>query len=223
MGIRVGDTLSPSVCDQQSAKPRDPRISSGRAAEVDANVCDQSLMRLIKQGNSEAFATLFEKYESTALLTARRSLQNLGVAEEVVQEVFLSVWRAPSNYRADAGTVRVWMMSLVRHRAIDAGRHEQALANRSRRVSMDRSNQQQPPTPGDQVPEQFNRAEQRLRLEQALSSLSPKQRGVVDLMYFGGLTQHRVAESLNLPLGTVKSRSHLAIRNLRSVVCETNS
>lgn len=115
---------------------------------------------------------MFDKYESMALWKAFQVLRSLDLAEEAVQEAFLAVWRDPSAYRADGGAVRVWLMALVRHRAIDSVRHERALANRTRRDSTDVSNQQPPEDSGEQVPADSHKAEQRQRLHEALASRS---------------------------------------------------
>jgi RNA polymerase sigma-70 factor (ECF subfamily) len=139
------------------------------------------------------------------------------MAEEVVQEAFLVLWRNPASYRQDRGTFRSWLMSTVHHRAVDAVRREEAQRRRSREwAPMEEAEEDV----GTTVVEEAHLADQRARVREALGSIPQEQRKVLELMYFEGKTQTVIAEELALPLGTVKSRTLLGMRRLRTLLLE---
>lgn len=175
---------------------------------------DRDLMTGIAQGDREAFFRLFDRYAPTAMGLAWRMLRHRHLAEEAVQETFLAVWRDPDGYRAERGTVRAWLMSTVHHRAVDLLRHEAAQNRRATESAAVISTASGPADPGHVVVEEIGLAEDRKAVRRALDDLKPEQRQIVELMYFEGLSQTRIAERLPLPLGTVKSRARLAMRRL---------
>ena len=134
------------------------------------------------------------------------------LADEVVQEVFLSVWNNAATYDQSRGSVRSWLMLLTHRRAVDAVRREESV----RRVAEAASREPLPvpDEPGDTV-EQSWLLEERTLVRESLAGLPEPQREVIELMYFSGLSQTKVAERLQIPLGTVKSRSLLAMKRLR--------
>lgn len=175
---------------------------------------DRDLMRRIDAGEEDAFRALFDRFAPTAHALARRVVRQAFLAEEIVQEVFLSVWRDPRAYDEARGSVRAWVLGMVHHRAVDAVRREEAHRRRAEEA------QARPETdleqdPSDRVAEDVDRPKERAAVRAALAELPAGQREVVELMYFEGLSQTRVAARLGLPLGTVKSRSLLAMRRLR--------
>jgi RNA polymerase sigma-70 factor (ECF subfamily) len=139
------------------------------------------------------------------------------LAEEIVQEAFLALWRDPGSYREERGSFRAWLMSTVHHRAVDVVRREETQRKRAREELPDAERQADV---GDLVAEQADLAGSRVRVRQALGEIPAAQRQVLELMYFEGKTQTAIAEELQLPLGTVKSRTLLGMRRLRTMLLE---
>ncbi|HXF37710.1 MAG TPA: sigma-70 family RNA polymerase sigma factor [Actinomycetota bacterium] len=182
-----------------------------------AEARDRDLLRRIEGGDEAAFRTLFRRYGGTALALARRIVRQGFLAEEIVQEAFLSIWRRPGAYDEARGSVRAWLMAAVHHRAVDAVRREESQRRRAEAVI-------ELPDPGDDpgvtVVEAVGLPEERRAVRGALEDLPAEQRQVIELMYFQGLSQSKIAERLSLPLGTVKSRTLLAMRRLRASLGE---
>jgi RNA polymerase sigma-70 factor (ECF subfamily) len=180
------------------------------------DIRDRELVERIANGDEEAFRALFRRYAPTALALAGGMLRESHLAEETVQEAFLSLWANASSYDERLGSVKAWLMSTVHHRAVDAVRREEAQRRRAE------SSAQEVPTisddPGDAVVEEIDLRQQRAEVREALGALPPEQRRVVELMYFNGMSQTRIADLLGVPLGTVKSRTLLAMRRLRAVL-----
>ncbi len=137
------------------------------------------------------------------------------LAEEVVQETFLSLWRGAGAYDEARGSLRTWLLSSIHHRAVDGVRRERAHQGRAARAT---SQITLVPDPADVVAEAVDLQGERASVRAALAELSPEQRQVVTLMYYDGLTQTQVSERLSMPLGTVKSRCLLAMRRLRAAL-----
>jgi RNA polymerase sigma factor (sigma-70 family) len=173
---------------------------------------DRELLHRIGRGDDEAFRSLFGRYSPTARALALRILRQPFLADETVQEAFLSLWRHPERYDAGRGSVRAWLMSTVHHRAVDVVRREEAHRRRADVVLAEPP----PEDPADRVVEALGLPEERAAVRRALEGLSPEQRQVIDLMYFEGLSQSQVAERTGIPLGTVKSRAVLAMRRMRA-------
>jgi RNA polymerase sigma-70 factor (ECF subfamily) len=176
---------------------------------------DRDLVRRIVSGDEDAFRSLFRRYGSVAKALALRMVRQPFVAEEIVQEAFLAVWRHPRSYREERGTFRSWLMSTVHHRAVDAIRREEAQRRRSREWEPAHAIEEDV---ADHVVDQTDLAETRSRVRTALEEIPPEQRQVLEMMYFEGKTQSTIAEELELPLGTVKSRTLLGMRRLRSTL-----
>jgi len=177
---------------------------------------DRDLIRRIGGGDREAFRHLFRRYSPTALALAQRVLHQPHLAEETVQEAFLSVWRNPGGYDAHRGSVRAWLMSTVHHRAVDQVRREEAQRRRAEEsVAMPGL---PPDDPGEVVVEEIGLPQERAAVRGALDVLPGEQRQVIELMYFDGMSQSQIAARLGLPLGTVKSRCLLAMRRLRAAL-----
>jgi RNA polymerase sigma-70 factor (ECF subfamily) len=177
---------------------------------------DRELVQRIERGDEDAFRGLFGRYAPSAMALARRVARQPFLAEEIVQEAFLAVWRNPSGYDQQRGSVRAWLMGMVHHRAVDAIRREE-----SQRRRVEESMVSDPvvsPDPADDVADQIDLPEERKAVRAALDALPDEQRQVIELMYFGGLSQSKISEQLGLPLGTVKSRTLLGMRRLRGAI-----
>lgn len=179
---------------------------------------DRYLLKRMAQGDRTAFTHFFNRYAPTAMATARRILRHPNLAEEIVQEAFLAVWRDPGRYWADRGTARAWLMSIVHHRAVDLVRREESQRKRAEEADGDRATDTVPADPCHVVVEKIGQTDERNAVRRALEDLPPRQRQIIELMYFGGLSQSRISERLSLPLGTVKSRTLLGMRRLKAAL-----
>jgi len=175
---------------------------------------DRDLIRRIRAGDEDAFRRLFRRYAPTALGLARRVIRQPDLAEETVQEAFLSVWRNAGSFDEQRGSVRSWLMRAVHNRAVDSVRKEEAQRRRVEDVA--RHHDAESFDPGDTVVEELGIDQERAAVRDALAKLPAEQRQVLELMYFGGQSQSRISEQLGLPLGTVKSRTLLGMRRLRA-------
>jgi RNA polymerase sigma-70 factor (ECF subfamily) len=176
---------------------------------------DADLLRRIAGGDEESFRALYRRYGGAAYSLARRVVRQEFLAEEIVQETFLALWRGAGAYDATRGSVRTWLLSSIHHRAVDSVRREEAHTRRAQRAHRDAVPEADV---AEDVADALDRDDDRARLGDALVTLPREQRQVVDLMYYGALTQAQIAERLSLPLGTVKSRCLLAMRRLRSAL-----
>lgn len=179
---------------------------------------DRDLLRRIGSADEEAFRELFRRYSPNALALARRVVRQPFIAEEIVQEAFLAAWQNAEGYREGRGSVRSWLMTMVHHRAVDAVRREES--QRRRAEDAQASDVLAVDDPADAVVAQLGLPEERRAVRAALEDLPAEQRQVIELMYFDGLSQSKVSERLRLPLGTVKSRTLLGMRRLRSALIE---
>ncbi len=178
---------------------------------------DRELLRRVRDGDptGEAFRTLFRRNAGVAKAVALRITRSDPLAEEAVQEAFLQLWRAPERYDQTRSTVRRWLLTMVHGRAVDLVRREQA---HRRRVEGAAASIEIEPDHADEVATTIDRPGEQEAVRAALAVLPDEQRAVIDLMYFQGVSQTGVAERLGIPLGTVKSRSLLAMRKLRGAI-----
>jgi RNA polymerase sigma factor (sigma-70 family) len=177
---------------------------------------DRELVLRIGRGDEDAFRGLFGRYAPSAMALARRVARQPFLAEEIVQEAFLAVWRNPSGYDQQRGSVRAWLMGMVHHRAVDAVRREESQRRRVEESML--SDPVVSPDLADDVADRVDLPEERKAVRAALEGLPAEQREVIELMYFGGLSQSTISERLGLPLGTVKSRTLLGMRRLRGAI-----
>jgi len=184
-----------------------------RSAEP-ADARDEDLLVRVGAGDEHAFRELFGRYAAVAHALAFRSVRQAQLAEEIVQEAFLAVWRTPDRYDAARGSVRSWLMGTVHHRAVDAVRREQAQRRRAEQASGLGPGIVEDPV--DDVLAAIDLPRERRLVRAALGELPEEQRDVIRRMYFDGLSQSQIAERTGLPLGTVKSRTLLAMRRLRA-------
>ena len=136
---------------------------------------------------------------------------NTSIAEDIVQEAFLSIWRSRLRYRRERGSVRTWVLGIVHHRGIDALRRN--LVHDRRRVSAEGIEERQ------EAPERTDveaaRRDEARSVRRALDKLPDGQGQVIELAYFGGFTHTQIAEMLGMPVGTVKGRMRLGLEKLR--------
>jgi RNA polymerase sigma-70 factor (ECF subfamily) len=174
---------------------------------------DAAILRRIVARDPQGIELLYDRYGGMAYALAYRVLGERGLAEDVVQEAFLSVWRLGATYDARKGAVRTWLLTIVHNRTID-----QLRTLRAKRGA-DTSIEAAIPLPARE--DTWAAVAQTLdgeRVRAALATLPPEQRQVVDLAYFGGLTHAEIAARTGIPLGTVKGRMRLALEKLRDLL-----
>lgn len=182
-----------------------------------AQATDEKLMRDIQANDPAALGELYDRHAARAWSLARSICHDAGRGEDAVQEAFLSVWRSRAAYDSATGTVRSWLMTLVRHRAIDSVRREAAV-QRPRLADGDYTGPD--PSGGSLQDEVIARSEAdalRLRLQQ----LPAAQAEVITLAYYGELSHSEIATRLCLPAGTVKGRMRLGLDKLREQIQTT--
>jgi RNA polymerase sigma-70 factor (ECF subfamily) len=172
---------------------------------------DAALLRRVGAGDEAALEALYQRYGATCYRLARRITAQPQLAEDVVQQVFLALWQG-SGYDPERGAVSTWLLSITHHKAVDLLRKETGRRTRLTDEQQLVELQAAGPGPADQAWERL-RAE---RTRAALRQLSVEHREVLLLAYYGGYTQREIADMTGLPLGTVKSRTLYAMRNLRA-------
>ena len=177
----------------------DPREADGEALVADAAA-----------GREQGLAGLYDLYGRRAYALALRILRDATLAEDAVQEAFLTVWRSAPSYHPERGAPSTWILTIVHRRAVDIVRRQQ------RRRARDVEELEEPA--GDSTDETALVWAEGARVRRALGQVDPSQRRVLELAYYSGLTLSEIAVELDLPLGTVKSRLHGALSRLRSLL-----
>jgi RNA polymerase sigma-70 factor, ECF subfamily len=172
---------------------------------------DRELLRLIAQRRQDALGELYDRHGGMLLGLARRILGDVRDAEEVLQEAFLQVWGQAGRFDPDRASPLTWLALITRSRAIDLMRSRGVRRRAVEAVGREVADTHQS---AEEVGTVWN-SERRDRLQGALAELPPEQRVVLELAYYGGLTQTEIAEETGLPLGTVKTRVLLAMKKLR--------
>lgn len=172
---------------------------------------DSCLIARVAEGDTAAFAAIYDRYGRIAYSIALRMMRSESAAEDVVQDAFFSVWRLAGRFDAGRGTVRTYILSIVHHRAVDILR----TAHVQRQAGAEPEMLENTPDAQNVEYEVLHRIEAR-KLRAAVGMLPEDQRAVVELAYFGGYAYPEIAAMLRIPLGTVKSRLRLAMGRLRS-------
>lgn len=168
-------------------------------------------MALVQRGDARAFEAIYDRHGSSAFSLAYRIAGNRTVAEDIVQEAFLSVWRSSVRYQPERGNLRSWLLSVVHNRAIDQLRRQ--VVHTKRQVDADGIEERKAAPELTDV-EAFRREEAQT-VRSAMEGLPTDQLRVVELAYFGGFTHSQIADMLGEPLGTVKGRMRLALDKMR--------
>ena len=169
---------------------------------------DGDLLEQIGNGDPAAFEVLYKRYARSVLGLALRRLGDRGRAEEAVQETFTSVWRSASSYRPERGPGAPWLYAVARHAIVDRFR---ARTEPAAEVPEEASSE---PGPAERAESSFVS----WRVHRALEELPPNERTVIELAYWGGMSQSEVAEFLNVPLGTVKTRTRSGLGRLADLL-----
>jgi RNA polymerase sigma-70 factor (ECF subfamily) len=174
-------------------------------------LADEELMALAAGADADAFEILHDRHAGVAFSLAYRICGDRASAEDAYQDAMLSVWRSAERYRPHLGSVRSWILTLVHHRAIDLVRRRARVDGPL--VAAELAAEAPASEPGTEALA-FERAD-RAGLRTALDGLPADQRQIVGLAYYGGFSQAEIAATLELPLGTVKSRMRLGLDKLR--------
>jgi RNA polymerase sigma-70 factor (ECF subfamily) len=180
-------------------------------------LADEDLMPLVNRKDADAFAVFFDRHVGAAYSLAYRIVGDRESAEEVSQEAFLSIWRSGARFDRTRGSVRSWLLGVVRNRAIDALRR--AAGGAPRLDADDEATIAARPAP-EQTEAEALRRETSREVRGALEALPADQSRVLELAYFGGFSQSEIAKMLEMPLGTVKGRMRLGLEKIRANLAE---
>jgi RNA polymerase sigma-70 factor (ECF subfamily) len=179
-----------------------------------ASATDEELMALVLRRQEAALGAIYDRYIRLVYAVALRITGDRETAEEVVQDVFQNVWQAAGSFQPGVGSFAAWLLGIARHRAIDATRSKRERA-RAREQTLDDVR-----PAGEEMSLEREVAQRLLRdtVRAALDALPANQRQTIELAYYGGLTRVEIAERLNEPVGTVKTRLRLGLLKLRELL-----
>jgi RNA polymerase sigma-70 factor, ECF subfamily len=184
----------------------------------DYDPADETLVERVRARDAEAFAGLYDRHADLIYSVALRVLADPALAQDAVQDVFLRLWRAPEAYDPARGKFVSWLVSVARNRAVDEVRMR---GRRRTREIGENSSVDDPPDGKAEDPQLAVQVQaDRLAVRRALDVLPAEQRRAIELAYFSGLTQQEIAERTGEPLGTIKTRTRLAMRKLRAALSE---
>ena len=172
---------------------------------------DRALVARVTEGDGGALEALFSRYGRACFGLARRILADEQFAQDVVQEVFLTVWRDASRFDASRGGFSTWLLSMTHHKAVDAVRREENLRKRRSSAEVLETRESEAPRVDDAVWSLLRRE----RVRKVLATLPEPQREALTLAYFGGYTQREIAGLTSTPLGTVKTRMLAGMRRMK--------
>jgi RNA polymerase sigma-70 factor, ECF subfamily len=180
-------------------------------------LADEDLMTLVDDKDPEAFEVFYDRHGGAAYSLAHRIVGDAGMAEDVTQEAFLSIWRSTARFDAARGSVRAWVLGIVRNRAIDALRRA---ARPAPKLDLDDDAVLESRAASQRTETEAIRRETADRLRQALGLLPREQSQVIELAYFGGFSHSEIADMLGAPIGTVKGRMRLGLEKIRATLAE---
>ena len=166
---------------------------------------DLALVTAIRSGDQGAMADLYDRYSSIVYAVALRVLQDTGAAEDVLQDIFMQLWRNPGAFDSSRGNMAAWLAVITRNRAIDSLRR--------RRPENDIADVVVSVEPDLASDAERSRAMEKVR--SALEAMSKDQRSALEMAYFEGLTHSEIAEKTGEPLGTIKTRIRAGLMSLR--------
>lgn len=194
------------------AKPSSGALSAVPDPDDYAGWDDRALMARVTEREEGALEALYGRYGRACFGLARRILADEQLAQDAVQEVFLTVWRDAHKFDAARGGFSSWLLSMTHHKAVDSVRREENL--RKRRTTADLLDEREVDGPG--VHDEVWSTLRRERVREALKTLPDPQKEVLTLAYFGGYTQREIAGLTDTPLGTVKTRMLAGMHKLKA-------
>lgn len=187
--------------------PRAPRLATIQVVAPDP-MTDGELIARVGEGDSGAFELLYRRYARPVFALALRRLGDRGRAEDAVQETFASVWRSAGSYRQERGPGAPWLYAVARN----------AIVDRRRAFGEPTAEPVDEPSKDQGPPERAESSWTAWRVHRALAELPDNERQLVELAYWGGLSQSEIAEFLGIPLGTVKTRTRSALGRLADLL-----
>ncbi len=178
---------------------------------------DDALMRRVGDGDASALEALVGRYADVLYSVTVRILHSEAAAQDVVQDVFVRLWRRPEQFDSQRGRFVPWLLSVARHRAIDERRSADRRLRHEGEAGTNHEILRVPDGSRDPAVAALL-SEDRAEVRRALAGLPDEQRRAIELAYFGGLTQREIAQALQQPLGTVKTRIRLGMQKLRSAM-----
>lgn len=196
-----------------NAQPRRLRAVTGPPPESS----DEELLGRVARGDQDAFSTLYDRLAPQVYGVIRRVLRDPAQSEEVAQEVLVEVWRTAARFDGERGRATTWILTMAHRRAVDRVRSEQSARDRHDRVSSRDTDRA-----FDAVSDEVELRSQHDEVNKALDQLTDLQRQAVELAFYGGHTYREVAELLDTPLGTVKTRLRDGLIRLRDALGVTS-
>lgn len=193
-------------------EPTPRRLQSVEDGDADTPT-DEMLLRRVAKGDEEAFSSLYDRVAGTVYGVVRRVVRDPAQSEEVAQEVLVEVWRTAARFDPDRGAASTWIYTMAHRRAIDRVRSEQASRDRTEHVGHRHRTR-----PHDSVSEQVQISFEHEQVRHALDGLTDLQREAVELAYYSGKTYREVAELLDVPVGTIKTRIRDGMIRLRDAM-----
>src|SRR5919197_5220191 len=193
------------------------RMRSKPSPESLQRLADEDLMTLVDAKESDAFAVVYDRHGGAAYSLAHRIVGEGGMAEDVTQEAFLSIWRSTARFDAARGSVRAWILGILRNRAIDALRRA---ARPAPKLDLDDDAVLETQAAAQRTEAEAIRRETADRLRRALGLLPREQSQVIELAYFGGFSHSEIADMVGAPIGTIKGRMRLGLEKIRAFLAE---
>jgi RNA polymerase sigma-70 factor (ECF subfamily) len=185
-------------------------VRSPTVARDLSHLSDEAIVALVARSEEAGLAELYDRFGRLAYGLAVRILRDEALAEDAVQEAFLTIWRSASRFMPERGKASTWILTLVHRRAVDVVRREE----RRRADALELAPEPVAAAADDDAWLRFERE----RVQQALSRLPDPQREALELAYYGGFTQSELAERLGQPIGTIKSRMFTGLSSLRELL-----
>jgi len=182
-------------------------------ARAFAHLSDEAVVALVARSDEQALAELYDRFGRVAYGLALRVLRDESLAEDAVQEAFLTAWRTADTFMPERARASTWLLTLVHRRAVDVVRREQRRRAEPIEVASERAGEG---AADDAVWLRYERE----RVQTALRRLPDQQREALELAYYGGFSQSELAERLGQPIGTIKSRMFSGLARLRDLLAE---
>ena len=174
----------------------------------DPEVSDGELIRRVARRDANAFEALYRRFARPVFGLALRRLGDRMSAEDAVQDTFAAIWRSARTYKPERGAGAPWLYAVARNAIVDRSRHRAEPPGEGSELPSDE------PTPAERAEESYTS----WRVHRALETLAPREREVIELAYYGGLSQSEVADYLHIPLGTVKTRTRSGLGHLADLL-----
>ncbi len=207
-GLLIGVCMTEMPLHKRSTEQQSTELS---------RLADEDLMSLVRENDARAFEIVYERHADAAFSLAYRMCGKRAIAEDVIQEAFLSLWRSGGRYDRTRGGVRNWILGIVHNRAIDALRRGTV---RDRRHASDEGIEERLEA-AERTDVLVGARDEAREIRAALGDLPREQSRVIELAYYGGFTHAEIAEMLDTPVGTIKGRMRLGLQKMRSLLRAT--